>query len=111
MQKPHHALPCDTLADRSKNGALLISTQWRGVALEIAHMTCRDAGIDHIEIMSARRVPLPITETGYKSLFVDPEPVTHAGGAEEFVLAWLDHEATSAAWKRYEAQDRQLSLF
>jgi hypothetical protein len=111
MQKLHHATPCNTLADRSKDGALVIPTEWRGVALEIAHMTCSYAGIDHIEIMSAGRVPLPITETGYKSLFIDPEPVTHAGGAEGFVLAWLDHEATSAAWKRYEAEDRQLSLF
>lgn len=98
-------------ADRPENGALVIQTEWRGIALEIKHVTGSYPGSDHIEVMSAGQVPLPVTETGYRSLFIDPKPVTHAGGAEAFVLALLDCEATSAAWKRHLAKDRQLSLF
>jgi len=89
----------------------LIKIEWRGISIDIRHITKRFAGYDHIEVESAERVPLPITETGYRSLFIDPESVAHADGAKEFVLSWLDCEATSAAWKRYLTEDRQLSLF
>lgn len=86
---------------------------WRGIGLEIRHFATwsEAAGIDHIEVISDRRKPLPITETGYKSLFIIPEYIAEKGTAQDYVLAWLDHEAESKTWKRYEADTRQLSLF
>jgi hypothetical protein len=91
--------------------APVIHAEWRGIALEIGYIAKRFAGMDHIEVRSAESVPLPITATGYRSLFILPEHLEEHGDPETYVLAWLDHEATSAAWKRYEAEDRQLSLF
>jgi hypothetical protein len=54
---------------------------------------------------------LPITETGYKSLFILPEYIAEKGDAKDYVLAWLNHEAQSEAWKRSQSAARQLSLF
>ena len=68
-------------------------------------------GTDHIEVESMDLVPLPISETGYKSHFIAPERIAEIGTACEYVLTWLDHESQSGAWKRSEAGARQLSLF
>ena len=66
---------------------------------------------NQIEVISAERVPLPITETGYKSLFIPPERIAEFGSATDYVLAWLDHAAEAESWKGREAEARQLSLF
>ena len=84
---------------------------WRGIDLEIRHLTGRFAGFDHIEVISADRVPLPITETGYQSLFILPERIAEIGTPIEYVLAWLEHEAQAEDWKRKQDQSRQMSLF
>jgi hypothetical protein len=49
----------------------------------------------HIEIRGP--CPLPITETGYRSHFTRPDLVDAEGGPVALVLAWLDHEAVTAA--------------
>ena len=86
---------------------------WRGIALEIRHCRnwCAIVGMDHIEVESAHRVALPITETGYRSHFIVPERIDEFGEAVGYVLAWLDHESRSREWRRREADARQLSLF
>lgn len=67
----------------------------------------------HIQVESVvpMREPLPITETGYRSHFTSPEVIEDHGGPVAFVLAWLDAESQSPAWKQAEAARRQLSLF
>jgi len=86
---------------------------WHGVDLTIRH--CAEwsvsVGIDHIEVISAKRVPLPVTETGYRSHFISPERIAEIGTPVAYVLAWLDHAAESADWKEAEFEARQLSLF
>lgn len=42
---------------------------------------------------------IPITETGYRSHFLPDGIVEDHGGPEAYVLALLDHEADSDAWK------------
>ena len=84
---------------------------WCGIELTIRHLAGRFAGMDHIEFISAGRVALPVTETGYRSLFIPPERIAEMGTPSEYVLAWLNHEAQSESWKRKEAEARQLSLF
>jgi hypothetical protein len=64
-----------------------------------------------IEVISAERLPLPITETGYKSHLISPERIAEIGTPEEYALGWLDHAADSAEWKKAEFDARQLSLF
>ena len=86
---------------------------WRGIELTIRHCAnwCTMVGMDHIEVISAERLPLPITETGYKSHFVPPEQIAEIGTPVEYVMAWLDHAGDSAEWKKVEFEARQLSLF
>jgi hypothetical protein len=85
--------------------------EWRGIGIQLEfHANRWNSPVDHIEIRSDNRVPLPITETGYKSHFLPAGQVT-AETLIEAVTAWLDVEAQSDAWKRYEEASRQLSLF
>lgn len=85
--------------------------EWRGVQLEIEHMPSWSHGMDHIEIRSENRVPIPITETGYKSLFVATKDIEVTSDPVAYVLAWLDHEACSDEWKCKAVEQAQLSLF
>lgn len=79
---------------------------WRGVKLEITFTPEKFGLVDHIEIMAEGRAPLPVTETGYRSHFIQAGTVAHHGGAVAFVTAWLDHEAARTGWT-----GAQLSLF
>jgi len=80
--------------------------KWRGIGIEITFTPERFGISDHIELRSADRVPLPVTETGYRSCFLVPGSVVGHGGAVAFVTAWLDHEAAQTGW-----HGAQLSLF
>lgn len=87
---------------------------WRHVTCRVRHT--RDyinAGWSHIEIivLVPKNVPLPITQTGYLSHFMDEEELAKAGGPVAFFMAWLDREARSAAWAKAEFKWRQLGLF
>ena len=86
---------------------------WRGIDIEIRHcpMWSKVAEIDHIEVISEDRQALPITETGYRSLFIKPEYIDAFGTAKAYVLGWLDEEAKSPNWNRKEADSKQMSLF
>lgn len=84
---------------------------WHDMKLEIRHKKNWAAGFDHIEVISANCEPLPITETGYRSLFILPERIAEYGTPVEYVQTWLEHEAQSESWKRLEIESRQLSLF
>ncbi|MCB1466069.1 MAG: hypothetical protein KDK08_02695 [Rhizobiaceae bacterium] len=85
---------------------------WRGVAISIDYRIRRFHGdFDHLEIRVLGDGIIPITETGYRSHFLPHGIVEEFGGPDEYVTAWLDHEAESAEWKKREAAARQLSLF
>lgn len=85
--------------------------EWRGIGIQLEfHPSRWNAPVDHIEIQSDDRVPLPITEAGYKSHFLQAGQITPKNLVEQ-VTAWLEEEAQSDAWKRYEEASRQLSLF
>ena len=88
-------------------------TTWRGIAIEVRHVAewVKSPCLDHIEIRSGDKTPLPITETGYKSHFIPPETIAEYGSALDYVTAWLDHEATTRDWQKRELEARQLSLF
>lgn len=97
----------------TKKGYIVSRVTWRGIGLEVRHCAnwCAMVAMDHIEIVSAERVPLPITGTGYKSHFISPKRVAEIGTPVEYVMAWLDHAAESAEWRKTELETRQLSVF
>ncbi len=77
---------------------------WRGIEIEVrteANWLGND--ITHIEVQTTPRTPLPITETGYRSHFIDPQVLAEYDGVDDFVHQWLEEAAKG--W------DSQLSLF
>lgn len=66
----------------------------------------------HLELMSLEepRLPLPVTETGYRSHFTPAKFIDDEGGPIAFVQSWLDDAAKSPKWKELEAASRQMSL-
>ena len=84
-------------------------------------MTCRvrhtpnyiSTGWSHIEIavVTPKGAPLPITDTGYRSHFLDEELLNKAGGPVAFFSRWIVQEATTKQWAKVEYKWRQLELF
>ncbi|MEQ1711745.1 MAG: hypothetical protein ABL908_10120 [Hyphomicrobium sp.] len=70
-------------------------------------------GHDHIEVDSIRpkKAPLPITDTGYRSHFLNPLELANNGGPVTFVTAWLDREAKNPVWRKTQSQRAQGDLF
>lgn len=94
-------------------------TTWQGIDLNVSYCPrwlCADGDsliTQHIAICSAGKVALPITETGYKSLFMNgTEALTEFNNNPvAYVLAWLDEAAKSKNWKTYIEANRQYSMF
>ncbi len=87
---------------------------WRGVRLRIEYEeNYLDGFLSHLSlhVLEPFAAPLPVTETGYRSHFVDHGSVEACGGPAAFVQAWLDHEAPSEEWSVKEIESRQMSLF
>ena len=101
--------PAVKRADRYKT----TRATWRGIDIQIrhCHMWSKAAEIDHIEVISEDRQALPITKTGYRSLFIKPEYIEAYGTATAYVLGWMEEEAKSPDWNRREADSKQMSLF
>lgn len=87
---------------------------WRGIVIEVVYDPEYFSGLTaHLSITSLapERAPLPFTETGYRSHFLEQGIVEEAGGARAFVTAWLEAEAKTEAWRQVEQDSRQMSLF
>lgn len=90
---------------------------WRGTPLHAAYD--RDGfgtpgepyHVAHLQVQSARREPIPVSETGYKSLFIPGGEVEACGGVVSYVTRWLDAAALKPAWKIIEREQRQGRLF
>jgi hypothetical protein len=81
---------------------------WLGMSKELSQFATAHL---EIEAVDPPKQPLPVTETGYRSHFVARGVVEQAGGPVAYARAWLDQAAKAPAWKRREAESRQLCLF
>lgn len=87
---------------------------WRSIKMTATHTpNYLSEGWSHIElrVVSKGAPPIPITETGYRSHFLDEEDLKAAGGPAAYFLAWLDREASSKAYARAMQKWRQMDLF
>lgn len=84
---------------------------WRGISIEVIHVSNYFEGMEHIEIHTEGKTPVSITETVYKSHFFPTGSLGEFETAVDYVREWLDHEAKSKAWKMREFASRQLNLF
>jgi len=96
------------------------TVKWRGVLIEITYEVSwlsidrpGDRAVAHLTVtaIEPKRARLPITETGFRSRFLDPAEVDGEGGPVAYVAAWLDAMSRSQDWLEYEQSRRQLSLF
>jgi len=91
---------------------------WRGLSLEVSYEqnwlgTEGAFSTAHLQVntVAPEKAPLPITETGYRSRFIDAETIAEAGGPVAFVKAWLDQAAETKSWKEQQETARQMTLF
>lgn len=87
--------------------------EWCGIRVSLRHVHNYCSVIEHLEIRTVdpEKAPLPITETGYKSHFIDEGSLNEYGGALDYVLAWLDDSASKPEWQRLKEVASQYSLF
>jgi len=69
--------------------------------------------VAHLQVRSIypTDVPLPITETGYRSHFIAASAIAAAGGPVAYVDVWLTAESDTPAWRKCESSARQFALF
>lgn len=91
---------------------------WLGIPLEIHHCPSWLSShgkmtTQHIEIHSEGKVALPVTETGYRSHFMNGAEALAEFNNDpvEFVLWWLELAAKSEEWLAKVEAGRQYSLF
>ncbi|MEJ8563295.1 hypothetical protein QTO30_20130 [Yoonia sp. GPGPB17] len=83
---------------------------WHGRIVEVSYdPNWLDGMAQHLELRSTR--PLPVTQTGYRSRFLQTETVLEEDQIEVFVKAWLDDAADNNDWQKREERDRQGELF
>lgn len=92
------------------------SVTWRGIEILIVYAPnstgTPECPYSHLEVMTDRpRRPLPMTETGYQSLFLPAGSIEAQGSPVDYVTRWLDHAAKSVRWRATERDMRQGSLF
>lgn len=89
---------------------MAISIEWDGIVVAISHTpNWLNTEHHHIELRADER--LPVTQTGYRSHFMNEEEFALFGDVTEFVILWLDEVAKSRVWISYKKKSRQLSLF
>ena len=87
---------------------------WRDVTCQVRHTpNYISQGWSHIEIivLTPKGAPIPITNTGYLSHFLNVEHLATAGGPVAFFLDWIEREARTKQWAKAEFKWRQLELF
>jgi len=89
---------------------------WKGIKITIVYKSNyfdskSGFSIAHLDITTENRVPLPFTESGYRSHFLDASGLEEYGTPTDFVKAWLEESAKSKEWKAYEKKKNQLTLF
>jgi hypothetical protein len=105
-----------------RNQTQIQSIYWQDVKVEISYTPdwsglskspYREEGMTHIEIRSIepKNAPLPITETGYRSEFINDSCIDGIEGAVEHFVDRLDDEARLPDWKAYVESQRQYALF
>jgi hypothetical protein len=97
------------------SGYQTIGFDWHGITVSVAfdpdwlpaYRNVYGVTLWHLQIRSGDGLPLPITETGYKSEFVSGHIMATWEGPEAYVRAWLEEASADPVW----LNGRQLSLF
>jgi len=103
----------------TQKGYQTLTMIWRTVAITVEHdenwskayQDTYGSQLTHTNIIRDDGLPLPITETGYRSHFTDIKNLENYDGILDYVKQWLDYESQTKSWKAKEADMNQLKLF
>lgn len=103
------------------NNKDVFTLTWCNIDIEVAYVAndseafkrINGYAMSHIEVRSVfpKDAPLPITETGYRSIFIIELELAEYGGAKALVLSMLEEGAKSSSWRLPEDACAQFSLF
>ena len=94
-----------------------LTLPWQEVNIKITYESDYSQAVKAIQgyqlahITIKAETPLPITKTGYRSIFLPDSEVEEAGGVIKLIRAELDKAAQSKERKHYKAERNQLKLF
>lgn len=94
-----------------------LNIPWQGIPIRITYEPDYSEAVKKIHgyqlahITVSAKTALPITETGFRSIFMPDEAVQEAGGAVACVFAALDEAAKSKEWQAHVKERQQLKLF
>ena len=94
-----------------------LTLPWQGIQVTITYQAhYSDAvlqihGYQLAHVTVEAETPLPITETGYRSIFIPDKEVQEAGGVVAYVHKALNEAAQSKQWQDYLKEKSQLRLF
>lgn len=71
---------------------------WRSIEIEITYTPEKFGMVDHVELRTKGKTKLPVTETGYRSHFMDKGAVATHGGAVAFVTACASAVRLAKPW-------------
>ena len=99
----------------------IFTLQWQDYEIQISYTASAYKSVEriygyamcHIEIetLKPERAALPVTESGYRSIFITAPELEEEGGVKTLVLGMLDEAAQKQEWKEAELQRRQYKLF
>ncbi|MEM7241806.1 MAG: hypothetical protein AAF429_06445 [Pseudomonadota bacterium] len=86
-----------------------VDITWNGLDI---HVTLKKQSwhSDFIHIEIRCKEPLPMTNTGYRSHFMQGEAFAQYESLEAFILAWLEEASQSKDWKQIWDARQQLSF-
>ncbi len=92
---------------------------WNNVAITIKHNSSwskayadiQSAKMTHTIIIRDDGLALPISDSGFRSLWLDSRNLEQYEGILDYVKQWLDHDAQSKKWKAIQDDQNQLKLF
>tara|TARA_R110002074_G_scaffold104113_5_gene224734 strand:- start:203 stop:496 length:294 start_codon:yes stop_codon:yes gene_type:complete len=83
---------------------------WQDRKVEVSYQAnWLNSGYWHIELRCAEH--LPVTETGYRSIFVPLDTFADQAEITVFVTTWLDTAVDTPAWRKHLEESRQMTLF
>lgn len=83
---------------------------WEGISIEVSHQAnWLNSSCWHIELRCGE--PLPVTATGYRSIFVPAAEFADTAEVQSFIEGVLADAAQSKQWIKHWEDRKQLQLF
>ncbi len=91
-----------------------LEIEWLTLEIRYSPKPFASAEITHFEVVTLKPAgdPHPLSETGYKSLFIHPEWTKQfQNNPRDFIIFALEQAAKEPRWQDIKANSQQLSLF